>query len=211
MARQSLCKCFYVSALSFLFQPRAQCPSRSPLGWILTLRHSIKEQINLRGICMTGWKDCMYFTEPGRDSWFPSLCISFSSGFQVGVEQKCTTAFIFIPTPQLVLMEQGHSTHHQHWEQGSSRKTALEKQTVSQNKAHKLIIFPQPDSVHHTHWFNCASLAGAGVSSPRFHFVCAHWLCSLDTSPSVHSFSLQQHFYRIQNFLPSKFCTGVVL
>lgn len=51
--------------------------------WGGYLRHSIKEQINLGSICMTGWKDCMYINKPGRLSWFPSLCISFSCGFQV--------------------------------------------------------------------------------------------------------------------------------
>lgn len=173
MARQNLYKCFYVPALPFLFQPQAQCPSRSPLGWILTLRHSIKEQINLGGICMTGWKDCIYITKPGGVSWFPSPCISFSCGFQVGVDRRTHQPFFSSLPHSLasaqsrgVLLEQGHSTHRRHPGVGVYRnrapvdgntlagKTTSGTQILSvpQNKAHKLIIFQHPDSAHHTHF-----------------------------------------------------------
>lgn len=75
IAGQKLCRCLSsVSAVSLLLQQQAPCPRRSPLGCILALRCRIKEQINLGGIHVTGWKDCMCVTRARGDFWFPSLC-----------------------------------------------------------------------------------------------------------------------------------------
>lgn len=65
-----------VSVVSLLLHKQAPCPRRSLLGCILTFRCRIKEQINLGGIHVTGWKDwdCMYVTRARADFWFPSLC-----------------------------------------------------------------------------------------------------------------------------------------
>lgn len=187
MARQSLYKCFYVPALSFLFQPQAQCPSRSPLGWILTLRHSIKEQINLGGICMTGWKDCIYITKPGGVSWFPSPCISFSCGFQVGVDRRTHQPFFSSQPHSLasaqsrgVLLEQGHSTHRRHPGVGVYRnrapvddntlagKTTSGKQilSLSPKTRHINSLYFNTQTLHITlTLFNCTSLTVSLSSS----------------------------------------------
>ena len=88
-------------AVSLLLPQPAWCPRRSPLGQTLALGHSVKEQINPRGICMTGWEDCVYVTRPWRDFWFPSPCASVSSQFGVGVDRHVSQPFLSSLRPSL--------------------------------------------------------------------------------------------------------------
>lgn len=215
MARQRLQKCLYISALSFLFQPQAQCPSRSPL------RHSIKEQINPGGICMTGWKDCMYVTKPGRVSWLPGLCISFPCGFQVSVDRRAQQPFFSSLLHSLasaqsrgVLIEQpiAHTIHTLGWMftgTGLQQEKQPQKNRLSLKQGTKSHCISTPTS--HSLGLTALQLFHQQelVSSSNFHFVCA----ASSLLPQFTA-SLCSRIYklpcRIQNLLPSKFCTVVL-
>lgn len=178
---------------------------------------------------MTGWKDCIYITKPGGVSWFPSPCISFSCGFQVGVDRRTHQPFFSSLPHSLasaqsrgVLLEQGHSTHCRHPGVGVYRnkapvdgntlagKTTSGKQilSLSPKTRHINSLYFNTQTLHVTlTLFNCTSLtvslAVADVYSSSFHFVCVLWLCSHVSSPSVHSFSLQQDLQDIIQNLKS--------